>query len=285
MGAVFGLDGGDGMLGRIDRVRVRGFKSIEALDLELGGVNVLIGANGAGKSNFLALLTLVSCIGDGGLREFVLESGGADALLRYGRESTDKIEIELEIGATDYRWLLGGDMDGGLIIETGSVVGDGGWEVGSLDVANLGARLYSIRQASLGHYRNIVETVGLVVPQLEDFVLRGDLEGEIEWGWREKGVGVDWDVRSLSGGTLRFIGLATLLLQPNLPAAIILDEPELGLHPYAIRLLAGMLQEASLKSQIFVATQSVTLVNQLEAEEICGKKTFWVGGRPMKAAN
>ena len=76
------------------------------------------------------------------------------------------------------------------------------------------------------------------------------------------------DASALSDGTLRFICLATLLLQPDLPPVVLIDEPELGLHPAAIQVLAGMLQSASTRTQLLVATQSVTLINQLELEQV-----------------
>ena len=73
---------------------------------------------------------------------------------------------------------------------------------------------------------------------------------------------------TLSDGTLRFICLATLLLQPDLPSIVLLDEPELGLHPYAITVLADLLRSAATRTQVVVSTQSVTLVNQLSPEDV-----------------
>jgi predicted ATPase len=93
-------------------------------------------------------------------------------------------------------------------------------------------------------------------------------ERKIKLEWRHKGSDAYFDAYSLSDGTLRFICLATLLQQPNPPALILLDEPELGLHPSAIRLLAEMLESASLHTQILVATQSVTLVDHFPVEQI-----------------
>lgn len=72
----------------------------------------------------------------------------------------------------------------------------------------------------------------------------------------------------MSDGTLRFVCLATLLLQPTLLALVVLDEPELGLHPYAIVQLAGLLQQASVRSQVVLATQSVTLMNQFQLDDL-----------------
>lgn len=77
-----------------------------------------------------------------------------------------------------------------------------------------------------------------------------------------------FSANQMSDGTLRFVCLATLLLQPSLPALVVLDEPELGLHPYAIVQLAGLLQQASTRSQVLIATQSVTLMNQFQVEDL-----------------
>lgn len=71
-----------------------------------------------------------------------------------------------------------------------------------------------------------------------------------------------------SDGTLRFIALATLLLQPKKPEVIIIDEPELGLHPAAINKLAEMVKSASVKSQIILSTQSTNLVNCFDVDDI-----------------
>ena len=91
---------------------------------------------------------------------------------------------------------------------------------------------------------------------------------KIRLEWEEHGSDTFFDTSALSDGTLRFICLATLLLQPNLPSVVLIDEPELGLHPAAIHVLAGMLQSASTRTQLLVATQSVTLVNQFELDEV-----------------
>ena len=76
------------------------------------------------------------------------------------------------------------------------------------------------------------------------------------------------DYEKLWNRTLRFIALTTLLLQPNLPDTIIIDEPELGLHPTAINKFAALLRRAAQKKQIILATQSVNLVNCFEPEDI-----------------
>lgn len=77
-----------------------------------------------------------------------------------------------------------------------------------------------------------------------------------------------FSANQMSDGTLRFVCLVTLLLSPTLPSLVVLDEPELGLHPYAIVQLAGLLRQASTRSQVLIATQSVTLMNQFAIEDL-----------------
>jgi predicted ATPase len=72
----------------------------------------------------------------------------------------------------------------------------------------------------------------------------------------------------LSDGTLRFICLATALLQPNPPSTMIIDEPELGLHPYAIEILAELIQAAAERTQLIVSTQSPALVDCFQPEDV-----------------
>jgi len=77
-----------------------------------------------------------------------------------------------------------------------------------------------------------------------------------------------FNAHTLSDGTLRFMCLATLLLQPDLPSTILIDEPELGLHPYAITFFAALLRSAATQTQVIVSTQSVPLVNQFGPDDI-----------------
>ena len=69
----------------LDNITIRGFKSIKSVErLKLNPINVLIGANGSGKSNFLEAFSLVREVIDGRLRQFVVQSGGAERILHFG---------------------------------------------------------------------------------------------------------------------------------------------------------------------------------------------------------
>jgi predicted ATPase len=314
----------------LDRIQLTGFKSIREMDLELRPLNVLIGANGAGKTNFIAAFELLNQIVEQNLQFFVSKSGGADALLHYGQKETSEISLRLHFGVNGYEaalvpstrdtlifarescWFRGEGYTQPFEVEFGrgqketqlhehleekivQYVLDGlrSWKVyhfhdtsasarikktGDIgdnaalrpDASNLAAFLYLLREAHPKPYRLIVETIRLAAPFFDDFILQPTPanRNKIKLEWREQNSDAYFDASSLSDGTLRFICLTTLLLQPTLPSTILIDEPELGLHPYAITLLASMLRSAATKTQVVVSTQSVTLVNQFTPEDI-----------------
>jgi predicted ATPase len=138
------------------------------------------------------------------------------------------------------------------------------------DAGNLAAFLYRLQEKQPFAFRAIEDTVRMAAPFFGRFNLQPDRlnPSKIRLEWQEKGSDTYFDAHALSDGTLRFISLATLLLQSPLPTTILIDEPELGLHPYSITVLASLLHAAAAWTQLVVSTQSVTLVNQLSPEEI-----------------
>ena len=140
------------------------------------------------------------------------------------------------------------------------------------DGANLAPFLYYLREKHESSYSLIRRTVQRVAPFFDDFVLAPQQlnEDKIRLEWRHKGTDAYFDAASLSDGSLRFIALATLLLQPESfrPSVILLDEPELGLHPYAITMLASLLKQAAAQTQIILATQSPFLLDHFEPEDV-----------------
>lgn len=140
------------------------------------------------------------------------------------------------------------------------------------DASNLAAYLYLLEKKHPYDFKNITDTTKLIATFFEAFILRPSplKPDSIQLEWRHKHSDSYFNASSLSDGTLRFICLTTLLMQPDekLPTTILLDEPELGLHPAAIQLLANLLQSAATKTQIIVSTQSATLINQLKPESI-----------------
>ena len=142
------------------------------------------------------------------------------------------------------------------------------------NAGNLAAFLYGIKHQQGGepYYRRIVRYIQQVMPQFGDFIMEPSVVNKdyISLDWREKDSDFIFGVNQFSDGTLRFMALATLLLQPpkTMPSLIVIDEPELGLHPKAISLLAGLIKKASENAQIVLATQSPNLLDEFDADKV-----------------
>lgn len=140
------------------------------------------------------------------------------------------------------------------------------------DGSNLAAFLFFLREKHRDSYELIRRTVRLAAPFFDDFLLAPSAlnEDKIRLEWRHRGTDAYFDASSLSDGSLRFIALAALLLQPAQlrPSVILMDEPELGLHPYAITLLASLVKQASVEAQIVLATQSSLLLDHFEPKDV-----------------
>jgi predicted ATPase len=137
------------------------------------------------------------------------------------------------------------------------------------DAANLAPFLYRLHEHYPKYYRRIVETIRLILPFFDDFELEPEF-GSLLLRWLERGTDRVFGASQAADGMLRTMALVALLQQPeeNLPDVLILDEPELGLHPYAIEVLASLLQSASQYVQVIVATQSVSLIDRFEPHDI-----------------
>lgn len=142
------------------------------------------------------------------------------------------------------------------------------------EAENLAPFLMHLREHHYNVYYQIVETVRLIYPQFSDFELEESpfAKGKVVLRWRESTSGQIFHARQMSDGTLRFICLATLLLQPKdstyVPPTILLDEPELGLHPFAIQVLADLINKAIQNRQVIIATQSVNLINYFAPKDL-----------------
>lgn len=150
------------------------------------------------------------------------------------------------------------------------------------DGSNLPAFLYRLSVMFPKDFNLIEGTIRSIAPYFKRFVLAPDriMPGDIALEWEEVDSDMYLDATNLSDGTLRFIALATLLLQPAPPKTIIIDEPELGLHPAAINKLGALIRHAATKSQIIIATQAVSIVDCFTPQDIIvvdrneGQSTF-----------
>ena len=142
------------------------------------------------------------------------------------------------------------------------------------NAGNLAAFLYGIKFQEGGepYYQRIIRYIQQVMPQFGDFIMEPSImdNNYISLDWREKNNDHVFGVNQISDGTLRFMALTTLLLQPpkTLPSLIVIDEPELGLHPTAISILAGMIKKAAENTQVVIATQSPRLLDEFSADKV-----------------
>ena len=326
---------------QLTRVKLSGYKTIYDLGesgLALRSLNILIGANGAGKSNFISFFRMLSwslSSATGNLQLYISQQGGASKLLHDGPTLTREIAAEITIasqqGANNYAFRLvyaGGDTliyadekyrytqysqpslanwrelgaghrEAQLLIDSEDVSttreilnfirqckifqfhntsatsrmrekwrdSEGRWL--KEDAGNIAPFLYRLSEDEPVYYRRIVETLQLILPFFDDFVLTPEYNN-ILLQWREIGSDIIFDASQASDGMLRAIALVALLGQPekDLPEIIILDEPELGLHPYAITIVAGLLKTAARQAQVIIATQSAPFVDEFRPEDI-----------------
>jgi predicted ATPase len=141
------------------------------------------------------------------------------------------------------------------------------------DAGNLASVLYRLKRQNGGAaYSRIVKTIRMIAPFFDDFDLVPDAEygKDIILNWRHVESSQIFGPHQLSDGTLRAMCLVTLLLQPEdeLPGLIIVDEPELGLHPYALNVIASLFNKASHHAQVLVSTQSSSFLDNFTPEDI-----------------
>lgn len=326
---------------RLETISLTGYRSIKSAEIKLDRINVLIGANGAGKSNLVSFFKMLNYLTTQALQRFIAESGFANSLLHYGTKTTQQLETTLSFqtaaGTNKYHARLfhaavdtlafadeaveyakpgetrpmhvqlGSGHKESLLKERGER-GDKAAKTAKTmsvllglcrvfqfhdtsatayirqnseidknryllhDAGNLAAFLYRLRQTEPFYYNRIVGTIRQFAPFFGDFVLEPDPLNPrfLSLRWTERDSDHEFGPHHLSDGTLRAMALVSLLLQPEdeLPAVIVVDEPELGLHPTAIALICDVVRQASFVSQIVLATQSTFMLDQFEPEEV-----------------
>lgn len=321
---------------KLREVTIKGYKSIaydNPVTLKLGDVSILLGANGAGKSNIIGFFRMLSYMMSKSFGRYVEMEGTSNSLLHYGAKKTPVMSGTLKFAANNsenaYQFSLSNATPDRLIIteerikwhrngeekpyessletnfkesslaESDNVIAKSICKMLSfckvyqfhdssaegplrqscpVETANylqshgnnLPSFLLFLRNNYQESYKRIVDYVRDVVPQFQDFYLE-PANNFISLRWMDYSA-TDYRLNAyqFSDGSIRFIALATLLLQPaeTMPNVIILDEPELGLHPYAITQLAEMIKDASIHAQVIVATQSKDLVDHFDIDNI-----------------
>lgn len=308
----------------LEKINIKGFKSIKDETIDIKPINILIGANGAGKSNFISFFEFLHNLYEQKLEEYVALRGGTNKFLFQGEKITNEISVRLFLGKYAYSftvkngednfifsnedmWYLvantsinnytkkaqiknfdtelhrGGNINNFIRSIKKYHFHDTGknspftqlshtendsyflYEKGE----NLAAFLFEISKNQPKNYKRIIKTIQSIAPYFSDFYFQANKEGYIRLQWQSKYNSIIYGANDFSDGTLRFIALTVLFLQANVPNVVIIDEPELGLHPFAIAKLAGMIKSvAAQNKQVILATQSADLVNHFEPENV-----------------
>ncbi len=309
----------------MDFIEIKGYKSIKNAKIELRPINILIGANGSGKTNFLSFFEFLNNLVLQKLNDYVALNGGRNKFLHHGKKITEQISFEIQFDnkLNGYSAILKSGTDNFIFTSEHLIYkNDKGININNSfaeakikttdafrakyvkkyldnikkyhfhdtsknsaftteshikndifnlysDGANLAAFLWHIKETQAVVYQRIIHTIQSVAPYFSDFNLIPNGSNYIRLHWQDKFSEQNYGVNDLSDGTIRFIALTVLFMQPNLPETIIIDEPELGLHPFAIAKLAAMIKIAAAKgSQVIVATQSIELLNHFEPKDI-----------------
>ena len=325
---------------KLTNLTLRGFKSIKEATIEFGAMNVLIGANGAGKSNLISFFRMISEMMEGRFQVYVGINGRGHAFVhhgsgaQYGFDSSLFVESEdltakysakwantsgdtllFDHEAISYKYknapdekreipLPSGRFESGLTLPFldpflksfdpllrfldqievyhfhDTTVTSRMKQIGFVpshtpllhDGGNVAAFLYNLSIANPACYKRIVSTVRLIAPFFRDFYLEPQMPScsEVSLNWRHVDSDLVFGPHQLSDGTLRAICLIALLLQPEekLPSLIVVDEPELGLHPYALNVIAALFQKAASHSQVLISTQSSAFLDQFQPEDV-----------------
>lgn len=314
---------------KVDELTLQGYKSIKLLSLQLNDVNILIGANGAGKSNFISAFKLLNEMYHKRL-QFYTQNKSPDSFLHFGKKHTEKIYFQFKFALNAYSFTLFANAENKLMIEKEEVVFDGPyfglkretigenleeaniseakkisykamipylksidkWKIYHFhdtsdtskmkgksasndnlvfkqDASNLAPYLKMLCDKHKEYYEQIVASIQIVAPFFGGFIFRDEEYIQLEW-FDKMDRDTPFKAHHLSDGTLRFIALATLFLQPFdlMPDTIIVDEPELGLHPFALAVLSELIKGVGGKKQVIISSQSVELINYFEPQDI-----------------
>ena len=321
---------------RLKKIKISGYKSLgtdtQPIQLEMSNLNIIIGANGAGKSNFISFFKMLGHMMTGALQVYVGQNGSSESLLQFGSKKTKIISASLEFEnnkfTNTYEFSLVKAVNDTLIFAEETISsGNRRFELGSghkesflftneashpsekavrailsgcrifqfhdtsseaqirnatnidnnrflmSDGGNVAAYLYMLKTKHEKYYRRITEYIRYVMPTFHDFSLEPQILNpqwiKLQWVEKENREYV-FGPEHFSDGTLRFIALATLFLQPPelLPPVIFVDEPELGLHPQAVDVLASMIKQATEHTQVIMATQSPRLLDSFDYKDI-----------------
>jgi predicted ATPase len=358
---------------RFSLLQVRGYRRLRAVELPLEPFNVLIGANGVGKSSILDILDLLASSANGDLENTVSRGGGISSLLTLDG-TTDSMDIgismanERDAPPLQYQVRLSQTGVGFSIafeelsqhqdraslqpfkfidatpsrvryrvpgekkfvepnwdfkyLETAlsqvpkmyqqpemfrRVLADSTEIYHTLDISarapirlpqaiqraetpgpngeDLVSCLYEMRETDQDRFDSVIDALRAAFPSFERIDFPPVAAGTLTLAWKDRNFTKPVYPHQLSEGTLRFLWLVALLQSQGLPKLTLIDEPEVSLHPEMLRLLAGLMREASTRTQLIVATHSDRFVRFLKPEELLVCDLDGGGGTTVRRAS
>ena len=367
------------------RLSIRNYRRLHHVDLELRPLNVLIGANGSGKTSILEVMELLAGSAQGKLHDTISADGGLNSLLTHNSSPEMKFqvfglaqkELPMEYSLTLRTSGLGYEISRESLVQyiqmpnpqepysidddyagvdpqaqiihllaNGSDIRYRSSELSALELPtwdhhvgetglaqvpkqfpspenfrrtlasltlyhaldvsprapvrlpqqmqptdspgrngeDLCPYLYSLSQTHPNRYEALEDALKAAFPNFEALRFPPVATGTLSLAWKDRSFSKPFHPHQLSEGTLRFLWLASLLQSPQLPAVLIVDEPEVSLHPEMLRLLVDLLREASTRTQIIVATHSDRFVRFLEPEELVVCDTDGIGRTHLQRA-
>jgi len=325
----------------IETLTIEGYRSIGAMiGMKFGPLSIVVGANGAGKSNLVSFLRLLQELGHGRLQMLISKMGSADPLFHQGIANTKQIKCDLRSENFRYTLRLQSTDAESLVIrserigepadkqsfvvsdfdsesrlspakqsrplspdETPSFSSELIDDVRKLlrgirvhhfhdtdasaamrrscgidqterlhhDGSNLAAVLYDLRTNHPKRFDTILRSLKRIAPFVQDINFshdKGGVEDRIRIIWTQVGSEYRFNAQHFSDGTIRFLCILVAIFQAKPPGMLVIDEPELGLHPEAVALLAGLLNSASHRMQLVVTTQSPMLLSQFTPDDV-----------------
>lgn len=330
----------------LNNISISHFKSISNVrKLALSDLNVIIGANGAGKSNFISIFQMLENMSRRNLQNFCMDNGDANSLFFFEGAKPQPINLQLDFknGKTISTYnleLITNHKEAAFIAQEyishdGAIIADTEAQNSDLTVAystesqlyrwgkdkkkykyhyqiyntisswrayhfhdtsiasflrkpshlssdknllqsgdNLASYIFYLREKHPDIYEYLLSAIRCVAPFFLDFVFPYTWEQarednpRIHLTWKQTRSERLMQPWQFSDGTLRFIALVVALIQPDPPAIILVDEPEIGLHPAAISFISGLLHDASTRTQVIVTTQSPLLLENLDPHNV-----------------
>ena len=292
----------------IQKLEIKGFRSLRDVAWEPGRLNVIIGPNASGKSNLLRALSLLQKAVQGDLSQEIVRMGGLAPLLWNGEaqeiawvvrtdpleEGRDPIkealtyELRLQQRGTTSALRVDNALAGWSIYHDFRVDQQAPLRQSAVtrmeqrvapDGQNLVPVLHTLYTGNREFKKALDEAMRAAFgPEYEEMVFPTVADQRVQLCIRWRSLCTEQSAADLSNGTIRFLLLCAILANPDPGALIAIDEPEVGLHPSMLPVIAELAEDAADRTQVILTTHSPQLLDAFTSEPPVTTVTQWVDG-------